>query len=378
MPNDQLLIDITKCSRCGKCTALCPMFEKTAGWDTDVARGRVLLAWGLARGELEINDKLIESLYRCPACGLCEQNCTAGVKVGDIVRDARALLVERGAAVPFSHRAAFDTIARMTLQDGLKRDWRDLIQGDFEDSGQFVYFSGVLPYLEPLLDFDLGVERILSGAVKLFNQAQIKPAILRDLADSGHDAFWSGQYSLFQDLKEKNSALLSEAKTVVTNCAEDYYILKSEYSLPAEVYHISQFVSKMMKEGKLSFRNDGERVTFHDPCRLGRHMGEYDAPREVLRAVSDYREMARYGANAACCGVGAWMNCNKYSRQLRLERIKEAAEVADILVTACSKCLTHFRCLLAEPEKTEDVPEIKIIDFTEFVASKLVGDSSPK
>lgn len=100
-------------------------------------------------------------------------------------------------------------------------------------------------------------------------------------------------------------------------------------------------------------------------------MGEYNAPREVLKAVGDYKEMARHGRDALCCGVGAWTNCNKYSKQIRLDRLKEASEVADILVTACSKCLAHFRCLMEEPDKTEGVPDIKIMDFTEFVANNL-------
>ena len=119
MINEKLLLDITKCSRCGKCTAVCPMFEKTKGWDTGVARGRVLLAWGLARGELKINYELINSLYRCPTCMLCEQECTAGVKVTEIIREARAFIAEKGALVPFSHKGAFDTVARITLRDGL-------------------------------------------------------------------------------------------------------------------------------------------------------------------------------------------------------------------------------------------------------------------
>ena len=100
MISEQLLLDITKCSRCGKCTAICPMFEKTRGWDTGVARGKLLLSWGLARGELEINDKLIEALYQCPTCMLCEQECTAGAKVTEIIREARALIVERGCRFP--------------------------------------------------------------------------------------------------------------------------------------------------------------------------------------------------------------------------------------------------------------------------------------
>ena len=347
------------------------MFEKTRGWDTGVARGRILLAWGLARGELEVDDKLVEALYQCPTCMLCEQECTAGAKVTEIIREARALVVEKGASVPFSHKAAFDVVARITLRDGLNRDWVDLIKGDYQEEGEIVYFPGCLPYVEPILDFDLGAEMIISGAVKILNWAGIQPAIIKELACCGHDAFWSGQYSLFNALRQKNSKILNGAKVIVTSCAEGYRTLKNEYSLEAEVYHISQFVRDLVREGKLELNNGGERITFHDPCRLGRHMGEYNAPREVLKAVGDYKEMARHGRDALCCGVGAWTNCNKYSKQIRLDRLKEASEVADILVTACSKCLAHFRCLMEEPDKTEGVPDIKIMDFTEFVANNL-------
>jgi Fe-S oxidoreductase len=347
------------------------MFKKTKGWDTGVARGKLLLSWGLARGELEINDKLIEALYQCPTCMLCEQECTAGAKVMEIIREARALIVGQGASVPFSHRGTFDTVAGLTLRDGLRRNWLDLIKGDFLENGEIVYFPGSLPYLEPILDFDLRAAGIMSAAVNIFNRAGIRPAIITQLADSGHDAFWSGQYQFFNALREKNSRLLSKTKMIVTTCAEDYSILKNEYSLEAEVYHISQFVRDLIREGKLAFTKSVERVTFHDPCRLGRHMGEYDAPREVLKTLADYREMVRYGKNAVCCGVGAWMNCNKYSKQLRLDRVKEAAEAADTLITACNKCLAHFSCLMTEPEKVENLPDIKIVDFTEFVARNL-------
>jgi len=371
MISQELLLDITKCSRCGKCAALCPMFEKSRGWDTGVARGRILLAWGLARGELEINDELIKALYECPTCMLCEQQCTAGVNVTKIIREARALVVERGASVPFSHKAVFDTVARITLRDGLNRNWLDLVKGDFRENGEIVYFPGCLPYVEPILDLDLGAERIISGAVKILNRAGIQPAIIKELGCCGHDAFWSGEYPLFNALREKNSKLLKGVKVIVTSCAEGYMTLKKGYFLEAEVYHISQFVRDLIRDGRLNLKKGEERVTFHDPCRLGRHMGEYDAPREVLSLIADYKEMARYGNNASCCGVGAWMNCNQYSKQIRLDRVKEASEVADTLITACTKCLAHFRCLITEPGKTEDLPEIKIVDFTEFVSSNL-------
>ena len=72
------------------------------------------------------------------------------------------------------------------------------------------------------------------------------------------------------------------------------------------------------------------------------------------------------------------MNCNECSKEIRLDRVREALQVADTLVTGCTKCLAHFRCLMAEPDKTEDLPDIKIVDFTEFVASNLKDGDSTK
>jgi heterodisulfide reductase subunit D len=364
-------LDMQFCIRCGLCKTICPMFTREKGWDHTTPRGRAILALGLRRGEVEINDELIRAFYQCPTCMQCETSCPAGAKVTEMIRETRAALAEAGVSVPFSHKGVFDIVARMTSKEGLTRDWQDLIKGDFQEKGETVYFPGCLPYVEPLLDFDIGAERIMSGAVRILNRAGIKPAIPQNLACCGHDAFWSGEYSLFYALREKNSQILKEAKVIVTSCAEGYRTLKNEYSLEAEVYHMSQFVRDLIKAGKLELKKGEERITFHDPCRLGRHMGEYDAPREVLKSIADYREMSRARSDAVCCGVGAWMNCNECSKEIRVDRVREAAEVADILVTACTKCLSHFRCLIEEPNKMEDLPDIKIMDFTEFVSRYL-------
>lgn len=363
--------EMQKCFRCGICKVICPMFTRAGGWEDTTPKGRVMLALGLRQGEVEINDELIRDFYQCSTCMQCEVNCPAGAKVTEIIRETRGAIVEAGVSVPFAHKGLFDIVSRMTAREGLTPNWKDLIKGDFQEEGELVYFPGCLPYVEPLLNFDLGAEEIMSGVVKILNQAGIKPAIPQNLACCGHDAFWSGEYSLFDALREKNSKILKGAKVIVTGCAECYASLKRDYSLGAEVYHISQFVRDLIKNGKLALKKGEERVTFHDPCRLGRHMNEYDAPREVLKAVADYREMPRARKDALCCGVGAWMNCNEYSKQIRLDRVGEASQVAATLITGCTKCLTHFRCLMAEPEKAEGLPEINIVDFASFISRNL-------
>ena len=364
--------EITKCVRCGKCTVFCPMFDKL-GWEAGAARGKLLLALGFIQGEVEINDEFVKSFYQCSTCMRCEAECPSGVPVINIIREVRRTLVTRGISIPFSHKGTFDVISKLTRREGFNSNWLNLIEGEFLREGEVVYFPGCLPYIEPLLDFELDFERTISGAIKIFNQAGIRPAIPEDLRCCGHDALWSGQYELFNELKEKNSKILGKAKLIVVSCAECYRTLKKDYSLEGRILHISEFVADLVKEGKLNLGKVEGKVTFHDPCRLGRHMGVYKPPRDVLTRIASYEEMPRSGKEALCCGVGAWINCNKYSELIREERLKEAAGVAGIMITSCTKCLAHFRCLLSEPLEREGLPKIEVRDFTEFVSSNLAG-----
>jgi len=239
--------------------------------------------------------------------------------------------------------------------------------------GEVVYFPGCLPYIEPLLDFDLDFERIISGAIRIFNQAGIRPAIPEELGCRGHDALRSGQYELFNELREKNSKILRKAKLIVVNCAECYRTLKKDYSLEGRVLHISEFVAELVREGGLNLGKMEGKVTFDDPCRLGRHMGVYKPPRDILARIANYEETPRSGKEALCCGVGAGINCNKYSELIKEERLKEAAGVADTMITSCTRCLAHFGCLLSEPLERVGLPKIEVRDFTEFVSSNLAG-----
>jgi Fe-S oxidoreductase len=161
--------------------------------------------------------------------------------------------------------------------------------------------------------------------------------------------------------------------TVVTECAECYRTLSKDYDLEGvTVQHISQFLGAR----KLPLKTLGDEkplveVAYHDPCRLGRHMDVYDAPRELIRASSDVHlvelEEARDGAQ--CCGVAAMMNCDQASKALRKRRLDQVAAVdADVLVTTCPKCIAHLQCLKDEGGDYR----FAIEDLTTFLAQRLV------
>jgi Fe-S oxidoreductase len=122
-------------------------------------------------------------------------------------------------------------------------------------------------------------------------------------------------------------------------------------NLDFEVLHISEFLAELIKEEKIvlppSFKE--KKVTYHDSCRLGRHMGVYDAPRSVINNISDIEllEMERNKENAQCCGVSSWLTCGKLAKQIQLDRLKEAKSIgADWLITSCPKCQIHLQCAM--------------------------------
>jgi len=171
----------------------------------------------------------------------------------------------------------------------------------------------------------------------------------------------------------------SAAKKVITSCPECYRTIKTDYArmfgkLPFEVIHISEFIAGQFEHKNINLPTQEEIVTFQDPCRLGRHMGIYDAPRQTLQHLQglELKEMAHHHNRALCCGVSGWMNCSQVSKQIQVQRLQEAqATGANTLVTACAKCQIHFSCALQDEQLKKSI-DFKIKDLTEVVAENLL------
>jgi Fe-S oxidoreductase len=139
-----------------------------------------------------------------------------------------------------------------------------------------------------------------------------------------------------------------------------------------EVLHISEIFARSID--KLKFKELNMEVTFQDPCRLGRYLGVYDQPRQVLSSIPGVKlhEMRRNRRGSICCGTTNWMNCDASSGQIQRSRLKEAKETgAKTLVTACPKCQIHFRC--AACGEQEEKSDLLVSDFVNIVASALEG-----
>jgi Fe-S oxidoreductase len=191
--------------------------------------------------------------------------------------------------------------------------------------------------------------------------------------------YWNGDMDTFESLAKSNLEQFekSGAEKIITSCPECYRTLKLEYpkyfgKQKYDVFHISEFLDeKMQPENEDTSK--AKIATFHDPCRLGRHMGVYDAPRNVMNSIEDLNlvEMRHNRKRATCCGVSGWKNCSQVSKNIQKQRLLEAQESgAEMMITSCAKCKIHFTCAMKDENLNNEV-NIEIKDLAEVVAENL-------
>ncbi|MHA1992382.1 MAG: heterodisulfide reductase-related iron-sulfur binding cluster [Candidatus Hodarchaeales archaeon] len=225
--------------------------------------------------------------------------------------------------------------------------------------------------------------KIPKSVIGILNQNDIVPVVLPEEKCCGHDAIWRGDVETFKTLAEYNVNLFKSAgvKTLIFSCAEGYYTWKHEYKnlfkgkgeFDFEIYHITEYILKEKLLEDIAFPSlDKIKVTYHDPCRLGRMSSVFDAPRDVLKQIPavELVEMEDTKQDAECCGVSAYISCNEDSKKLQEKKILQAIETgAEYLITACPKCIAHLNCYLNEHRELKE--KIKVIDIVSFLGKLL-------
>lgn len=361
------------CLDCGKCTGVCPVSRVSHDFSP-----RSLLM----RAVQKDHDALLEevSIWRCLTCGMCEQWCPSKIKYIDFMRDIRALSIGIGEKAECSHGGAFQSLMRIMTAPELKQNRMEWITNDLQitSRGDVFYFVGCAPFFDTFFtDLDIDTVGAAKGTIKLLNKVGIKPVVSPDERCCGHDLLWSGDEENFKKLARHNIDLIEStaAKTVVFSCPEGYQTFTQDYpefvgELKFKVVHITEFIDPYIDSGELRFSNSNKKVTYHDPCRLGRHMGVYDAPRNIINSIPDLemREMPHNRHKSVCCGVGNWLTCGAAAKAIQTKRLKEAHSTgADLLVTACPKCEIHLKCALTD-EKLKQEVNIEIKDLMSMIS----------
>ncbi|MDX9829145.1 MAG: (Fe-S)-binding protein [Anaerolineae bacterium] len=363
------------CMECGKCSAVCPITR----WEgRSYTSPRILVEKAIEGRHDELLDDLL--FWSCLTCKRCSELCPSDVHFSEFIRDARAVAREDGRQGECTHGEAIQTWGRMMARPELRQNRLGWLNDDLHvsDSSDTIYFAGCLPYYDALFA-DLGVEgvRIAQAAVKILNHLGIQPQVLADERCCGHDQLWEGDVATFRALAGLNLELFkaSGAKRVVTTCPECARTLKLDYpqlvgTHGLEVLHLAE----LMAEHGLQVDHQGEarRATYQDPCRLGRHLGVYDAPRTVMAGLGlDLAEMERTRNTSQCCGTSCWTACGQVSKNIQVERLQQAqATGADLLVTACVKCQIHFKCAQQDPAMAKELA-IEVRDLATLVAEAL-------
>ena len=333
------------CFQCGLCDVVCP-------WN----RVRIFSMRKIVReatfGMTEIES---EDIWRCTTCGRCPQHCPRDVKQIESGVALRRIATEYGvfptAARPI--RAVRGSLMGEgnPLNEARKNraNWAEgLSVKTFTEGMEILYFPGCY------LCYDPRLKKVARATADILNQAGVDFGILGAKENCcGESIRKTGDEEVFKRLAKENIKTFIDhgVKKILVSSPHCYHTFKNEYPefrVNFEVVHISQYLFELIHEGRLELNKEyGKKVTYHDPCYLGRHNGIYDEPREVLKKVPglDLIEMPESRDDSLCCGGGGgriWMETPKGERfsDLRLEQA--IAVGAEVLVTSCPYCITNF------------------------------------
>lgn len=348
---------LTSCTMCGFCKSVCPSF-KAINWDTDLSRGRIVLTYGLATGQLQPDESVVKSMGTCTTCADCVRRCTSKVDIVEIVEMCRSDLVANG-YILLKHKAMCEGIVANNNPFGEKVSAIEKL-GLKPHKAEIGYFAGctatyratktskaVIKILDALGSDWTGVDEVCCGSV---------------MGRVGWNT--EDQYVLMRKNVDRIASL--GIKTLVLSCAGCYRMFKKEYpkhiDVPFEVLHISEYLAK--QDLKLSSLGD-VTVTYHDPCHLGRHCGVYDAPREVIAKFPgiDFREMKFNRQFSHCCGGGGGVRSGypEEAADIAKTRMGEA-DFADVVITSCPFCVTNL---------SDQAGGKRVVDLVELVAEHI-------
>jgi Fe-S oxidoreductase len=355
------------CFQCGLCDTVCPWNRVRQFSIRKIIREAT---FGLT--EIESED-----IWRCTTCGRCPQRCPRGVKQIDVGVSLRRVASEYE-VFPASVRSARTARASLIsegnpLQEERKKraDWaKGLSVKTFAEGMDVLYFVGCY------LSYDPRMKKVASATVNILNRAGVGFGILGDKENCcGESIRKTGSENVYKNLARENIKTFVDngVKKILVSSPHCFHTFKNEYPefmVNFEVVHITQYLCELFNEGRLELTREYEKkVTYHDPCYLGRHNDIYEAPRDVLKKIPglELTEMAESRKNSLCCGGGGgriWMDTPIEERFSDL-RLKQANEVgAQVLVTSCPYCITNFEESRLNLEY-DDVLEIR--DITEIV-----------
>jgi Fe-S oxidoreductase len=349
---------VLRCSSCGFCRAVCPVYGSTLRSAYN-ARGKMLVLKEVMDKKIDLNDELIETLFQCTTCANCSTNCPSGVEVPEIIKAVRKDMVHIGSCHP-AFKGMHEVLQKHT--NIYAEDEPEDFERERNKQAEYVYFIGCVgSYRE---------DEATLATLDLLDKLKVDYTLIDEVCCSG--VLEDVGYQINDDLARLNIERILEthAKTVITGCpyCSRTFNNKTQYAELKEkgvqVLHISQF----LKDVDFNVQTD-KRVTYHDPCDLGRHCGIYEEPREIIRKIApNFVEMENHHANALCCGAGGGVRgaYAKNSIAMARRRLEEAEAVgAEVVLTECNSCVHNLSNAKLRKQK------FKIFNISQFVGDLL-------
>ncbi|MBW1922609.1 MAG: FAD-binding protein [Deltaproteobacteria bacterium] len=374
--------EVLACIHCGFCRMGCPTFSVTQREGRN-ARGRNALAFYLMDGTVEPSPELAEAFYSCTTCQACTYFCPAQIKVDEIVEAVRRRLYEAGMA-PQPVLGVRDNILKTgNVYAGAREDRIEIYpaalkerikKGELKKQAETLLFMGCVPsYLDM---------KMVPSLIQPLDAAGVDYTTLAmDENCCGFPLFLMGS-SEFEDhaAKVMERIRATGARELVTPCAGCFKTFSKIYprlgDLGLEVYHSVHYLERLISEGRIPLKGrKAVKVTYHDPCDLGRAFQIFEEPRNILKGIPgvEYVEMARNRLQARCCGGGGGVQANnpEMAVQMAAERVRDALAVgAEVIVSGCAACKDNLR-KGAKAIPKQERGKIKIMDITEMVARSM-------
>ncbi|MBT3219030.1 MAG: (Fe-S)-binding protein [Proteobacteria bacterium] len=354
------------CYQCGLCDVVCPWNKVRTFSIRKIIRQA---AFGLT----EIDN---EEIWRCTTCGSCTSECPRGVGQIELGVSLRRLASEYD-VFPDS-AGALTTIRANIVNDGNplqeerknRADWaKGLSIKPFSEGTEVLFFVGCYPAYDPRM------RKVAIATAKILQKAGVDFGILAEKENCcGESMRKTGGEEIFKTLAKENIKTFIDhgVKKILVISPHCYHTFKNEYPefmVNFEVIHASQYILELIEDGNLQLSQEcAKKVTYHDPCYLGRHNDIYDAPRAAMAKIPGLElvEMADSREKSLCCGGGGgrvWMDTPKGERfaDLRMEQAKQTG--AEVLVTCCPYCITNFE----ESGLNAEYGAIQVQDITEII-----------
>ncbi|MFH1060262.1 MAG: FAD-linked oxidase C-terminal domain-containing protein [Pseudomonadota bacterium] len=370
--------EILACIQCGFCRLGCPTYAQTDLEGLN-ARGRVTYAFSLLTGKAAPSAEMAQRLYQCMLCLNCKYTCPAQINVAGIVQAARARLVKEGFLPETFKKLMSDMIELGNPFSHPPEKRTDSYPAGYQAKAQ----AGTILHLGCSASYQ--DVKIIPSVMKILDAAGVDYTTLGEReACCGYLAYLVGDMDTFRTMAAKNLELFKGigASTLLTTCAGCHKTFADIYPHQGfgdsyQPEHVVLLLERLIGQGRLKFKADAEPMTviYHDPCDLGRHLGVYEPPREVIKALPGVTlvEFAQNRSLAKCCGGGGGVKAfdNPLGGDIAFNRVKAAiASGAEALVSACPSCKNSLNQAAARARK-EKIGKIKVMDITELVASHL-------